>query len=183
MKIFLDFETRSFCDLPAHGGWVYSEDPTTDVFCMAYYCDGMKSPRLYVPPWVTVDKKAKSEFTIDWEVPKIFFDPEAEFVARNALFEYAIVSNICIPRYGFPESMRDVDKWYCTRAMCVCLGLPASLEMSAKVLRVETQKLEVGNYLINTYSKPLKNKKTGELSFRELTAACLLYTSPSPRDS
>jgi DNA polymerase bacteriophage-type len=35
----IDFETRSVVDLPKTGVHIYAEDPTTDVWCMAWAFD------------------------------------------------------------------------------------------------------------------------------------------------
>ena len=37
--ITIDFETKSHADLPKVGSWAYSEDPTTDIICVAYGID------------------------------------------------------------------------------------------------------------------------------------------------
>ncbi len=40
MKIlWIDFETRSRCDLKAHGVYNYARDPSTDVLCMSWAFD------------------------------------------------------------------------------------------------------------------------------------------------
>jgi len=46
--IFIDFETRSKCDITKAGAWRYSQDPTTDVMCMAYAIDDGPA-QLWVP--------------------------------------------------------------------------------------------------------------------------------------
>ena len=37
--IFLDFETRSRCDLRSRGVYNYAQDPSTEVSCMSYAFD------------------------------------------------------------------------------------------------------------------------------------------------
>ena len=39
MILFIDFETRSHCDLKKHGVYNYAQDATTDVLCMSYAFD------------------------------------------------------------------------------------------------------------------------------------------------
>lgn len=47
--ITIDFETRSKCDIRKSGAWRYSQDPTTDILCMAYRIN--KEPvQLWVNP-------------------------------------------------------------------------------------------------------------------------------------
>lgn len=151
MKIFFDYETRSFCDLKASGGWKYSEHPTTDIICMAYAIDD--GP---VKHWLPGDS-----------VPKEFLKADS-FVARNVFFEYAITVNVAIPKYGFPERMKDASLYECTAALSRMHGLPASLEPSADYLNKTFKKLPDGKRLIQLYSLPVKDRKTGKLSFRPI---------------
>ena len=37
--LWIDFETRSRCDLPKHGVYNYAQDPSTEVLCMSYAFD------------------------------------------------------------------------------------------------------------------------------------------------
>jgi hypothetical protein len=37
--LWLDFETRSRCDLTKHGVYNYAQDPSTNVLCMSYAFD------------------------------------------------------------------------------------------------------------------------------------------------
>ena len=37
--LWLDFETRSRCDLPAAGAYNYAKHPSTEVLCMSYAFD------------------------------------------------------------------------------------------------------------------------------------------------
>ncbi len=39
MTIWLDFETRSECDLVRHGAYTYAQHPSTQVLCMAWAID------------------------------------------------------------------------------------------------------------------------------------------------
>ena len=145
--IFIDLETRSFADLPSVGAWVYGEDQTTDVICLAYKNGSdIKTWK----PGETIPKELKTF--------------KGKFIARNAIFEYAIFKNVLVPRYGFPDRMARPENWFCSRASSLLAGMPGSLAKSAVALGT-SKKLETGNYLINKYSKPAKNKD-GSLYFR-----------------
>jgi hypothetical protein len=150
--INIDFETRSVVDLPDCGAWVYSEHPSADIFCMAYRTADMKKTGLWLP---------------GQKLPANFSKPNAVYVARYALFEYAMAYNVAIRKYGFPEQMREYNRWACTRAMSLAVGLPGSLEKSARALKVSL-KSATGKALINKYSKPQKDRKTKELYFTTL---------------
>ena len=39
MILWIDFETRSHCDLKKHGVYNYAQDGTTEVLCMSYAFD------------------------------------------------------------------------------------------------------------------------------------------------
>ena len=39
MILWLDFESRSRCDLLSRGVYNYAQDASTDVLCMSYACD------------------------------------------------------------------------------------------------------------------------------------------------
>ena len=106
IKIILDIETLSVTDLKKVGAWVYSEHETTDIICLAWKVYGDNDARIWWP---------------GDPVPKEFKEKDVEFIAHNALFEHAIVTNVLIPKYKFPKSMTKYDKWYCTRAMGVCV--------------------------------------------------------------
>lgn len=48
MKIFLDFETFSECDLKKEGAYKYAKHPSTELLCLAYSIDGGQV-QLWVP--------------------------------------------------------------------------------------------------------------------------------------
>jgi DNA polymerase len=151
--IILDLETRSVADLKTVGAWVYSEHDTTDIICMSWKEHGKNKVHMWWPG----DK-----------VPELFKQKDAVFVAHNALFEHALFTNVLIPRYKFPKDMTGYNKWYCTRAMGVVVGMPGGLKDLAKALKVPHLKQESGTYLINRYSNPIKK---GVNEFRELQGA------------
>lgn len=152
IKIFIDFETKSFSPLPKVGAWVYSEHPSTDIIMMSYAVEDAP-PQMWHPGLVIPD----------------FESEDFVYIARNALFEYAIAVNVGIPKYNFPERMRDIKNWNCTRVSSLQIGLPASLENCGEALGIATKKLDTGKRLINKYSKPAKDRSTGELYFNEIT--------------
>ena len=39
MILYIDFETRSHCDLKRHGVYNYAQDGTTEVLCMSFAFD------------------------------------------------------------------------------------------------------------------------------------------------
>jgi DNA polymerase bacteriophage-type len=152
--LFVDCETKSFADLKTCGAWRYSEDPTTDCISIAWAVD--KKAVFSSPP--------KGAFAYFYNKPT----KDLVFVARNALFDFAIMKNVLIPKYGFHPDFGDPSRWLCTAALSRMHGLPASLADSAEYLNKTHKKLADGMRLIQMYSIPAKNKKTGERTFRPI---------------
>jgi len=141
MTLFIDFETHSQADLKKVGAWVYSTHASTDVFCMAYARNdrdiGIDKPEDF-------RKAGEDLFLINMITP-------LEIEAHNAFFERSIWENIMVPRYGWPK-LRP-DQWHCSAAKCAARGLPRSLEMAAKVVKLPLQKDMSGSRLMLKLTK------------------------------
>jgi DNA polymerase len=150
MKLTIDFETRSRCNLKKRGAWVYSEDPSTTYICLAVKVDG-GVPRLHYNPQFC----AKGDLTADQVWTLIQHADEIE--AHNAPFEIAIWHNVCFKRMGWPdlplEKMRD------SAAKCRMCGLPAGLEAAGAALGLSVQKDRAGHLLMMQMCKPRKPSK------------------------
>ncbi len=145
MRLTLDFETASACDLKSAGAWRYAEDPTTEILCAAWVRDQH--------PWVWIPGINDERL--------IFLRGNAErddtiFEAHNAGFEQAIWHYIMVPRYGMPPI--PIERWDCTMARCLYNGLPAKLETAAQVLGLSEQKDMEGSALTISLSKPMTIK-------------------------
>jgi len=91
--LWIDFETRSRCDLPKHGVYNYAQDPSTEVLCMSYAFDDEDvqtwTPSQPFPHWVADHKglisahNAAFERLIFWYVLQINFKLE-QFVCTAA---------------------------------------------------------------------------------------------------
>lgn len=134
--IVLDWETASACNLKKAGAWRYSEDPTTEILCGSYEIEGQPKRT-----WYPGDP-----------VPDL---PADVFVAHNAAFEKAILRNIAVPIYGWPDIPND--RWHDTLARCANLVIPQALERAGKVLGLTHEKDMEGNRL--TLSLSRVNKK------------------------
>lgn len=145
--IYLDFETRSECDIFKAGAWVYSADPSTSVLCMAYAVDDGE-----VALW-TPD----SSFPIDqWLQQKI--DEGHTFEAHNAFFEKSIWQNVMAPRYGWP--IIPEDQWACSAAQAAAHSLPRALGKCGEALGLKTLKSDVGRRVMLKMCKPRRAKKS-----------------------
>lgn len=145
--IYLDFETRSECNLKIAGAWKYSRHPSTEVLCMASF-----NPEYENVP----DLTKKDEFSHS----RLFKLPDETIEAHNAFFEYAIWHNIMVPRYGWPEI--PADQWYCSAAKAAYHGLPRKLEDAALALNLPVKKDAEGSRLMKQMSKPRPNWKNNQ---------------------
>jgi DNA polymerase len=147
--IYIDFETRSECDLKTAGAWKYSKHPSTEVLCMALNYE--------TPPY----RGDRTTALIIEQLFKGYVDKiNGTIEAHNAFFEYAIWHNIMVPRYGWP--MVPADQWYCSAAKAAYHGLPRKLEDAALALDLPVKKDAEGSRLMLQMSKPRPNwKKTG----------------------
>lgn len=165
-EITIDFETRSKCDLKTHGAWKYSQDPTTEVLCMAFK-EGINASQLWVNPsfFFTLPQEQRQHLHIWTEstVPKPWAVCDVIIEAHNASFERAIWQNIMVPKFGWPEiSLRH---WRCSAAKCSAAALPRSLGEASKALRLPVQKDNKGRTLMLKMCKPRKPRKAEKVAF------------------
>ena len=139
--IDIDFETRSRIDITETGAWKYSEDPSTEVLCMAYKLPG-KPTALWLP------KSPPPPFVLDQSLIKKY----GGIRAHNASFEQAIWKNVMVPKYGAVDV--PIELWHDTMAQCAASSLPMSLGEAGKVLRLDVQKDEEGRRVMLQLSQP-----------------------------
>jgi DNA polymerase bacteriophage-type len=104
--IWLDFETRSRCDLKSRGVYNYAQDLSTDVLCMSYAFD--------------------DEDVATW-LPGMPFPNIAghQVMAHNAAFERLVFWYVLCPTLGIPEP--PLERFTCTAAQARANCLPGSL--------------------------------------------------------
>lgn len=146
--LHLDFETRSTADLKKVGAYAYSEDPNTDVWCLAYAFDEepihIWQPGMYVPDDVDAH-----------------IEQGGMCVAHNAAFERAIFANIMQPRYDFP--VPHLRQWRCTMAMAYAMSLPGALEKAAPAMGLDVEKDMVGHRLMLKMCRPRRIEPDGTI--------------------
>jgi len=131
--IWLDFETRSRCDLKSRGVYNYAQDPSTEVLCMSYAVDDGE-----VATWL----------------PGMPF-PDLEghrIMAHNAAFERLIFWYVLCPDIGVPEP--PLGQFYCTAAQARANCLPGSLEDVGRAVSSKMKKDHRGAQLIRLLSIP-----------------------------
>lgn len=141
--IWLDFETRSTCDLKSAGVYNYAQDLTTEVLCMSYAVDDGE-----VQTWTT---GPLPDFT------------GHRIMAHNAAFERLIlwyVLQVNIP----------LESFYCTAAQARANCAPGSLEDVGRFMGASMKKDHRGAALIRKMCVP-PFQESAELT-AEMTRYC-----------
>jgi len=134
--IWLDFETRSRCDLPSRGVYNYVQDASTEVLCMSYAIDDGE-----VATWL----------------PGMPFPDIAghQVMAHNAAFERLVFWYVLCPTLGIPEP--PLEQFICTAAQARANCLPGSLEDVGRAVSSKMKKDHRGSALIRLLSVPRKD--------------------------
>ena len=131
MILWVDFETRSRCDLRAKGVYNYAQDASTDVLCMSYAFDDEP-----VKTWVP-------ELTF----PENVLNHTGQIRAHNAAFERLIFWYVLGINF-------ESEQFYCTAAQARANCLPGSLEDVGRALSSVMRKDHRGSQLIRLLSVP-----------------------------
>jgi DNA polymerase len=151
MKLTIDFETRSAVNLKDCGAWVYSEDRTTDILCLAVKMDD-DEPCIWINPKLrekidTFDFQLLSLQDLAWAVEK------ADIIeAHSAEFETAMWQNCFAPKHGAPAL--PLDKLRCSLAKASYHSLPRSLDGLCKALGLPIQKDSEGHKVMLKMCRP-----------------------------
>ena len=156
LNVFLDFETRSLCDLKKHGAWNYSIDPSTKVLCVSFAIDNGPT-QLWFKDFPHLNIKCNKN-----RLDPLFdaIKKGAKLYAHNAFFEVVIWENVCVKKMGWPKVNRN--QWRCTMAIASFYALPRGLEKLAETLNLPIKKDMLGNAAMKRVTIP--NKKTGKFS-------------------
>ena len=129
--LWLDFETRSRCDLPKHGVYNYAQDASTEVLCMSYAFDDDD-----VVTW-----------TPDQPFPEQVKNYKGVIYAHNAAFERLIFWYVLQINF-------DLEQFYCTAAQARANCAPGSLEDVGRFAGASMKKDHRGAQLIRLLSIP-----------------------------
>jgi DNA polymerase len=148
MRLTIDFETRSRCDLKKCGMYVYAEHPSTEVLCLAFKEDH-KQPYLWLPEeHYHYGIQSEPDETLRYYIEK------ADTIhAHNAGFERCIWREIMFRRLGFPDI--PLEKWRCTAAKAAAAAIPRDLGRAGEALGLSTQKDKEGWNIMMEMCKPL----------------------------
>jgi DNA polymerase len=130
-NLWLDFETRSRCDLSSKGVYNYAQDGTTDVLCMSYAFDEGE-----VVTWQP-----------DQPFPQSVRNHTGRIYAHNAAFERLIFWYVLQCNF-------QLEQFVCTAAQARANCLPGSLEDVGRAISSSMRKDHRGSQLIRLLSVP-----------------------------
>ena len=159
--LWLDYETRSRCDLPSRGGYNYAQDPSTEILCMAY----------------AINDEEVALWTPDQPFPQAIvkhINAGGQIRAHNAGFDRLITEFVLCPDFGVPTPR--LEQWYCTAAQARANCAPGSLEDVGRFASSSMKKDHRGKQLIRLLCIPLRTSvtrrpKAGTIAW-PLTIAC-----------
>ena len=129
--LWLDFETRSRCDLKSRGVYNYAQDSSTEVLCMSYAFD---------------DEEVRT-WTPDQLFPIKVRGYKGQIRAHNAAFERLV--------FWYPLQINiPLEQFYCTATQTRANCAPGSLEDVGRFSGVNMRKDHRGNQLIRALSIP-----------------------------
>ena len=129
--LWIDFETRSRCDLRSRGVYNYAQDASTDVLCMSYAFDD-EDVRTWLP---------------DQPFPQAVRNHTGQIRAHNAAFERLIFWYVLQINYR-------LEQFYCTAAQARANCAPGSLEDVGRFAGAGMRKDHRGGQLIRALSIP-----------------------------
>ena len=141
MILWVDFETRSPCDLRVAGVYNYAQDLETEVICMSYAFDDGD-----VQTW-----------TPDLTFPSDVLNHKGQIRAHNAAFERLIFWYVLQINF-------DLEQFYCTATQARANCAPGSLEDVGRFAGADMKKDRRGDYLVRQCCVPPYNEAfTAEL--------------------
>lgn len=129
--LWIDFETRSKCDLPKHGVYNYAQDLSTEVLCMSY-AFGDDEVQTWTPAM---------------PFPEDVRNHTGLIYAHNATFERMIFWYVLQINY-------KLEQFYCTAAQARANCAPGSLEDVGRFSGASMKKDHRGAQLIRLLSLP-----------------------------
>lgn len=145
--LWIDFESRSECDLLKHGGYNYAQDGTTQVLCMSYAFDDDE-----VITW-----------TPDQPFPEAVRSYTGQIRAHNAAFERLIFWYVLQINF-------KLEQFYCTATQARANCAPGSLEDAGRFIGAGMKKDHRGKQLIRLLCIPPFSNDSALMA--ELIAYC-----------
>ena len=141
--LWLDYETKSECDLPAMGSYNYAMHPSTKMICAAYAFD---------------DEDVQLWWAHEPAPPRLvdYFKSDGQIRCHNSGFDRLITWYVVCPDYGLPEPA--LDRWYCTATQARANCAPGSLEDVGRFAGASMKKDHRGKQLIRLCCIPPFNE-------------------------
>ena len=136
MILWLDFETRSRCDLPSAGAYNYAQDASTELLCMSY-AFGDEDVATWLP---------------GQPFPARVAQHRGQIRAHNAAFERLVFWYVLAPEQDFPEPA--LEQFYCTATQARANCGPGSLEDVGRFAGANMKKDHRGAQLIRALCVP-----------------------------
>ena len=152
MTLWVDFETRSACDLKIAGVYNYAQHGSTEVLCMSY----------------AFDDEDVQTWTPDQPFPQQVADHKGLIYAHNAAFERLIFWYVLQINFG-------LEQFVCTAAQARANCAPGSLEDVGRFAGASMKKDHRGAQLIRKMSVPPYEESP------ELTAEMVAYCEQDVR--
>jgi DNA polymerase len=140
--LWLDFETRSRCDLKVRGVYNYMQDPSTEVLCMSYAFDD-EDVQTWTPEQPFPQKVSAAILS------------GVQIRAHNAAFERLLFWYVICPDFKVPEPA--LTQFYCTATQARANCAPGSLEDVGRFAGAGMRKDHRGAALVRALSIPQAN--------------------------
>jgi DNA polymerase len=134
--LWLDFETRSRCDLPSAGAYNYAQDASTELLMMSY-AFGDEDVATWLP---------------GQPFPARVAQHRGQIRAHNAAFERLVFWYVLAPEQDFPEPA--LEQFYCTATQARANCGPGSLEDVGRFAGASMKKDHRGAQLIRALCVP-----------------------------
>lgn len=145
MRLYVDFETFSRCELKKEGLDNYAKHESTGIHCMAFAFDD--GP---VEMWTP----GSGDYTSHARRIADFLKGDGLVYAHNAPFELALWNHVLVKKHEWPAL--DPARVRCTMAMCYAMGLPGALENAAPALGIDERKDAIGKRTMMQLALPKK---------------------------
>ena len=159
--LWLDYESKSECDLPAMGSYNYAMHPSTKMICAAYAFDDEDVQLWWAHEPVPL-RLAE------------YFKSGGWIYCHNSGFDRLITWYAVCPDYGLAEPA--LERWYCTAAQARANCAPGSLEDVGRFAGASMKKDHRGKQLIRLCCIPPFNedpavlKEFGEYAMQDVRA-------------
>lgn len=141
--LWLDYETKSACNLLTKGAYNYAQHPSTEMLCAAYAFDD-EDVQLW---WA---HEPTPQRLVD------YFKSGGQIRCHNAGFDRLITWFVVCADYELPEPA--LDRWYCTATQARANCAPGSLEDVGRFAGADMRKDHRGKQLIRLCCIPPFNE-------------------------